>query len=308
MCKSDKSSSPNPILVGVTGFLVLFDEIWFPCRSICPSSMRKLDYVKFVDEEYPDIKIDYDLAMKIAQQISPEVTLNMLHSDGYGGFMEAYYGLEGRIDNHTHGLSCFGATLRGSPDNQSFVLDLLILNQLDENFTHALNGLTRNFEFPNGLEWLRDQSKDEAIRLADSALTISSIYELTGPKGPYHPVLEELRTHDFVSSFRRWIRNEASPLHNNSSDMVISEMNEVVQDFERSALRSAIGEGGLKEVSIDLIENIVLDSVPGASSIKKALDLAGQLSNREQRRLNAYIAESRGLIWNAKQENRIHLY
>ena len=51
---NDLYSSPNPIIESPLGLMILFDEILFLCRSVCPNNMRQLPYVKFVDELYPD--------------------------------------------------------------------------------------------------------------------------------------------------------------------------------------------------------------------------------------------------------------
>jgi hypothetical protein len=47
---ADMQSSPNPILDSPYGLLLLFDELWFLTRSVCPENMRELDYVRFLDE------------------------------------------------------------------------------------------------------------------------------------------------------------------------------------------------------------------------------------------------------------------
>lgn len=101
---SDTSSSPNPIIVGATGIFVLFDEIWFPCRSICPQSMRCLDYVKFVSEEYDEIDVDDGIARNVMKGMSADVNLHSMYSEGYNAFIEKYYGFVGP-DNHTHGIN-----------------------------------------------------------------------------------------------------------------------------------------------------------------------------------------------------------
>jgi len=49
--KADTRSSPNPILDSPYRLLLLYDEIWFLTRSLCPNNMRTLSYVKFLDEE-----------------------------------------------------------------------------------------------------------------------------------------------------------------------------------------------------------------------------------------------------------------
>ena len=84
-------------------------------------------------------------------------------------------------------------------------------------------------------------------------------------------------------------------------------MNDVVRAFEREALVKAVGREGLKEVSVQLIEGIALDLVPGASSLKTAMGLIRNSSEREERKARAYIAESRGVVWDTKERKKIEL-
>ena len=44
--------SPNPYYIGGFGMLLLYDELWFLCESLCPENMRHLAYVHFVDQEF----------------------------------------------------------------------------------------------------------------------------------------------------------------------------------------------------------------------------------------------------------------
>lgn len=307
-CSSDMLSSPNPVLVGVTGLLVLFDEIWFPCPSVCPNSMRHLSYVKFVSEEFDELNVDIRQVTSLDNSVLPDVSLNSLHPDGFSKFFEEYYGVEGGVDNHTRTISCLGKEFVGNPSFENLALDLLLLEQLGEGFTHTLNGLTRQMAFPPGLDWLRKDNEDQAIRLADNALTISSIYDLTGPDGPYHPVMEELREHDFIKSFRKWIRNEASTMHNRSACEVMSDLNSITRDFEKSALRSEVSNGSLKNVTISLLEGVAVDLIPGSSSVKAVLDSIDHKRNLEQKRLSTYVAESRGAIWQAHHKTTLYRY
>lgn len=304
---SDVSSSPNPILVGVTGIIALFDEIWFPCRSICPQSMRNLDYVRFVAEEFPNLELDDERAHAIAEEHRQTFSLNDIHVGGYSAFMEKYYGF-GHPDNHTHAVNCFGSMLGGNPTLLNIIRDVMVIDQLDINFTPVMNGLTRQMTFPDDYGWLRSDREDKAIRVADRILTISSLYDITGVSGPYHPVLKELRDHNFVASFRNWIRNESNSLHNRSAEQIISELNDVLREFERDALRKAVGKSSLRDVSVNLMEGVVLDAVPGAWTMKTAIDLIDRGNKLERLKMGAYIAESRGAMWDAHQGARTHIY
>lgn len=303
---SDTSSSPNPIIVGATGLFVLFDEIWFPCRSICPQSMRNLDYVRFVSEEYDEIELDGEVIEKIAASILPEVHLDTIHPNGYNNFMKKYYGISGP-DCHTHEIDFFKSPVCGNLDARSHARDMVILEKLGGDFIPILNGITRRMFLPQELAWLRSEDNDRKVRAADHLLTISGIYDITGPAGPYHPVMEELRTHHYAKSFRNWISGEVSSLHNKELKDVVSEMEGVVRDFERNALVKAVGREGLKEVSIDLIEGLALDLIPGASSIKTTMGIINSGLEMEKRKASAFIAESRGIVWSATKQTEIEL-
>lgn len=47
----DIYDTPNPILESPFGLLLLYDEVWFLNRNLCPQNMWNLPYVKFMDEE-----------------------------------------------------------------------------------------------------------------------------------------------------------------------------------------------------------------------------------------------------------------
>ena len=68
---SDRGSSPNPIVEGAFGAMLLYDELWFLCRSLCPENMRSLPYVKFLDERNQVPKIDTDWLPKPDQIFDP---------------------------------------------------------------------------------------------------------------------------------------------------------------------------------------------------------------------------------------------
>ena len=82
---SDLGSSPNPILDSPFGLFLLFDEIWFLCRSLCPQNMRDLPYVKFLDEsgKLPLLKNIEDRSKNILGTIEEDPAFFKRHQKYY---------------------------------------------------------------------------------------------------------------------------------------------------------------------------------------------------------------------------------
>lgn len=98
--QNDLSDSPNPIIESPLGVMILYDELIFLCKSVCPNNMRNLPYVKFVDELYPNFYFSgiLDNVNKLEEfivlntKLSYEDIEKSLNIDGWG------------TDVHTHSL------------------------------------------------------------------------------------------------------------------------------------------------------------------------------------------------------------
>lgn len=49
--RADEKGRPAPILESPLSYGLLYDEVWFLSRKLCPYNMEKLDFVNFVDED-----------------------------------------------------------------------------------------------------------------------------------------------------------------------------------------------------------------------------------------------------------------
>lgn len=56
---SDPDDDPIPLLDSPLGLFLLYDEIWFFNRKMCPSNCLGLEYVKILDEEVDFEKLDF---------------------------------------------------------------------------------------------------------------------------------------------------------------------------------------------------------------------------------------------------------
>src|ERR1700752_93001 len=125
---SDTISSPNPIVEGAFGALLLYDELWFLCRSLCPENMRALPYVKFLDEHNQIPEFDPNWLPGPDQMFDPRAVAAFQQSSA------AYYEVKKRAkvyweaaaDNHPHGLMIGELRLNGNSWNiKNVVFDVL---------------------------------------------------------------------------------------------------------------------------------------------------------------------------------------
>lgn len=289
--------SPNPVLVGSMGLFLLFDEIWFPCASVCPDNMRDLPYVRYLEDLKPSIPL---LPKEVLERWRPPQGKSIfdVHPQGYSGLTGRYYGRPDGVDNHTHGLTCFGTSFRGDPTPENLVLDLYLVDTFhDLDLTLVLNESTASYAFPTGLDYLRVTGPENEIGLAERALQITSLYDITGVNGPYHPVVQDLRDHAYLDAFRKWANCEASRLDNRTVDDIIEELDAVVEEFAERALRKAVGDGDLKHVTLDVAKGIAFDLVPGSHTVANSLSIIRSHKEGDARKLNAFVAMTRGKLW-----------
>lgn len=284
-----RTKQANPVIVGSMGLMLLYDEIWFAEEWLCPLSMRQLSYCRFLDREKPQLIKLVEKMPRIERSSDFEYPdLNDVDEEGFGGFIEGYYGKSNGVDNHS---------FTGNPTPENLLRDLELVDQCDElTFELAMNDFTHRFLFPEGLEYLNARSQLELLELAESALNVVSMYDITGVSGPYHPVIETMRESSFLSSFRDWANQETSNLHNQTVDEILEELDVKVSEFASGALSAAVGSGGIKETLVDMAQDVALDLVPGAATAHKVLGLVGAANERSERRLSAFIADGRSSV------------
>ena len=202
---SDLSSSPNPIFDSPYGLLLLYDEIWFLCRSLCPNNMRGLPFVHFLDEEQrlPDVNaIDVAplaeafRADPAAQQRFDAVQSLFAHYDAVRRSLRIDW--DAAPDNHTHGLQ-IGAlrTSANAVSLENILFDLQVVERLEDSRVELFaNSFARRY--------LDSASRPKATDLTQ-LLVVDRIPNWQSPAGPYHPIIDEVRDDRYLSEFREWI-------------------------------------------------------------------------------------------------------
>lgn len=214
-------SSPNPIYIGGFGILLLYDELWFLCESLCPENMRKLDYVKFIDQEFPmiDFKEIHNQALTVFLQLPSDRTLlvDYLSYDASKAYFNSFDSIwdtvkhigkfiSSNLSTTTHSILIQGLHLYPEPIEQStfnYLFDTLTMDTLYEK-----TGIRTEFLVSEPVSiFIEDifstklrpiKSQAEAIEL----LAIKNMPDYFTVKGPYHPCVEDIRSIPTLRDFR----------------------------------------------------------------------------------------------------------
>src|SRR5690606_6611974 len=110
--------------------------------------------------------------------------------------------------------------------------------------------------------------------------------------------------HDYLDAFRRWANCEATRLDNRTIEDIVEELDATVAEFADHALSKAVGDGGLKHVILDVAKGIALDLAPVAHTVASSLSVIRSHRSGQVRKLNAFVAKTRGQIWTQYFEAR----
>ena len=290
--ESDLYSSPNPILEGAFGAILLYDEIWFLTKSLCPENMRHLSYVKFLNENGYVPEVDPDWLPKGEDIFHAPAIAEFKNS--YNDYEEVKRGAgiywDAAADNHTHGLRIGEITLTGNSWNlNNIIYDILMVERLPENVELITNSFSSRL-------FKSESAINNHLRLTE-LLVLDSVPQFITPKGPYHPCIEEVKESAFLKHFRYWIINEAF----SSTDKEIAEIKKEVDLKLKEAQRDLFLKHldpkrsftSLGETMISVGADAL---VPGVATIK---NLMGQLNEEKQKkgvRWQGFIVEARSKI------------
>ena len=254
--QNDQSTSPNPVLDGAIGAMLLYDELWFLCRSLCPENMRNLSYVRFLDEDskVPTLDVDTNEIEKFWKTFSNEAR------DEYSKFnvdyTETIRALDlsgGELYTATNNLLIDGFLTRGTSHNYAkLYMDVNAVSQFEDPVELLTNRTTSIL--------LRTKPKAANLSQTAEALILENIIEYLDIEGPYHPFVDELRESPFLASFRAWIQN----LNRNASAREIREV--------RKEVDTKIGES-MQKFFIEMLDPSKIYKDAAGTIIETALDL-----------------------------------
>jgi len=278
--QSDLFSSPNPVLDSGFGLMLLFDELWFLCRSLCPENMRVLSFVRFMDEES---------LLPPLHDIKP---LNVEHGEHHRRGVDAHFkeyrermhrvGIhwDAMADNHTHTLSISGLETTANVVNlNSLFLDLAILDRIANPALELVtNGVT-------------DGAFGHIAVFAKARLTelllIERVPNYLSANGPYHASIEEAREHPYLRDYREWLASApVCPAENELRDFKRS-VESALEESQRTLFQKFLEPRNAYQTVAKTLGGLVIDALTGGA-LSAAYDLEKERQDERRRQALRY--------------------
>jgi len=281
----------NPILESPQGLITLFDELWFLNRQLCPITLRKEPFVKFIDEDSDYIQLISSLNSTFSSsgidgliQNTPIIENyidknNQYQNEQFNHYSEVIKHVYGKrpgnnapIDNHSHGMNICGSYHSGN----SMSIDLIAYDIafLSNAGIANIELITNRF---NSNAFKTTPVSIKQIQISQG-ITLKRIPVLQTPKGPIIDRIESIRENKFLIDFRDKISTLENP--DDFTELVIK----VEQEFKNYRNNILINKQSSCKLGTSIANNalsfVVGTIIPGASEIKSLK------SDNESRKFN----------------------
>lgn len=286
---ADVGTSPNPILDSPMGLFLLFDEIWFLSRSLCPQNMRTLPYVKFLDESGALPPLQDIQVPDLSEKISSDAQFSARYDRFQGSFSVYQENVkrvgvhwEAATDNHSRSFKIGSTTRSGNSISlENLFFDFEVVKRLG----HGVELITNTFS----QRWLDDPNSPVLKARLSEVLVVDDIPNYLTPQGPYNPCVEEARENQYLKAFRKWISETQVPSEAEIKN-VKREVEEAIAKAQRELfLKYYDPKTEYKAIGKTLV-GFATDLVPGASQVMGALELAEEVKEAADKRRNRWQA------------------
>ena len=173
-------------------YCLLYDEIWFLTRKICPHNMEDLDFVHFVDEDLLTACLPQDFFKN-----NNESPFGRFPWDNWKSSIVDTIGLRWNFDNHSRNLKFGELILLPTPGNyQNLLVDRYIATtfemDLAENSANTI--------------WSKKVNELQLKLTVSEKLFTSSISSLQTIDGPWHSEIANLRSDTLLKKYRKKIQ------------------------------------------------------------------------------------------------------
>jgi hypothetical protein len=291
----------NPVLESAFGLLLLFDEIWFLCRALCPENMRGLSYVKFLDESgllpnITDIAYWNSIDVFSDPNISERYSRNLEKTAGEYNSTRIF--LDRLIpgadtDNHRHVLSIGGRedlVPSSAPIRLDNILfDLEVIKRIGRKDVELITN--------SGTQWWFDSPNNPILQAKlVELLTIGNIPNYLSSKGPYHPCVEDVRNSPYLQSFRTWLTQQSSNVNQGEVEEVTNTVEAELKEAQEHVFLKYLDSQCMYTSTAKIVAGIVADIlIPNISSVIALAEATQDYFSDKDKRWQGFIISTRRL-------------
>jgi hypothetical protein len=259
---------PGPIIESPFSLLLLYDELWFMSRILCPYNMENLDYVHFVDEELLKDGLSADFAKGLDEPV--EIT-NDFPWDTWNHTIKNEFLPEAKYDNHARSQKLGELILMATPGSyQNFLVDHYVANKFElELLENSVNS-----------QWMMNFEKSLLALQTSEKLLAPRIPSLQTMEGPYHPFVEDLRSDNLLKSYRTKLQDITKNAMFEELETLRKNLN---NEYERIVAELASANFSNARI-VDGAASLTLGQIPVVSNITSGIqgvrEIAGTYKNR----------------------------
>lgn len=292
--KNDLSDSPNPIIESPLGLMILYDELWFLCESLCPNNMRGLSYVKFVDKMFEDLY--YEEADSFIENVSIkrdehkalsyDDILNMMNLNGDRRYI---------LDNHSHSIKIGPVARSANCTDANLAFDIYIFMALQERSENNLELLSNSLYCMNKF--------NSSIKNANvtERILIPNIPNYLSTDGPYHPCIEELRNNQYLKDYRTWINKNHNIIQNNEINDICTDVQQNIEETKIRIFNKYLEENS--KYSFFSSSSISIIKLIGGifSNSFSAISTVGEIETKRMNAIQASPYRWQGFVMNSQR-------
>ncbi len=186
--RASEKGRPAPVLETPTSYCLLYDEVWFFSRLICPYNMEGLSFVHFVDEELQPKGLPKDVIPH-----EKRGAMGPFPWEEWTRVIDATIGSRWNYDNHSRSLKFGEFELLPTPGRYE--------NLLIDRFIAAEYGMDLVENTANAI-WSQQMDEESLHMQLSEHVLHAKIKSLQTMDGPWLPVIEELRNNSHLQSYR----------------------------------------------------------------------------------------------------------
>ena len=250
--------------------------------------MRDLPYVSFLDEQRLIQNITQNEINAVQKTAWDNPSRPSGNTISFQEALENSGAIDGMgIDNHSHGLNIGSFQNSANADTSKLAIDAYVCSKLND---PSIELITNSRLQP----YLENSQTIENQSLLTQLLILENIPNYLTPKGPYHPVIEEVRENRHLTEFRKWISQQRGLTSVQEVKEVKTEVENALQEAqEKLFLKHCDPKRHYSSIGKAMIGDVVGVLFPATGTVTAIAEAGIDAVNPEATRWQGFIVGTR---------------